>query len=381
MEDLSVLQDELARAMAELGLWPADSPWVRRAAETHPRHRFAPTRLWSWNGRDEYVAFDRGADPEAWARLLYAGPYESTVTQVIDGMPTSSLSCESIVADMLDALDLEPGHTTLELGTATGRNARLLAERAGPGRVVSVEYDPHLAEAAVTNLTATGGGVEVRVGDGAVGAPDRGPYDRIISTYAVETVPWAWVEQTRPGGRIVTPWGRLGHVALTVAPDGRSASGWIQGLAMFMPARGTQSRTWEQVHDEHPVTAQTRVDLDVAALHEDANGLFALRVIRPDIEVRTAATEGGLAAWAHDGRSSWARIATEGGPATAWQGGPRRLADELAAGRQEWQAAGAPALWDIGMTRTPDAQYLWAYDPETGPRWGHREVPAGERAA
>ncbi|WP_257232614.1 hypothetical protein [Streptomyces sp. Rer75] len=32
----------------------------------------------------------------------------------------------------------------------------------------------------------------------------------MIATYAVDHVPWAWVEQTRPGGRIVAPWGRLG---------------------------------------------------------------------------------------------------------------------------------------------------------------------------
>ncbi len=107
----------------------------------------------------------------AGGRLLYAGPYESTITQVTDGLPTSSLSCESVVADMLDSLMLQPDHTTLELGTATGRNARLLAAQAGPGRVVSVEYDPQPAETATANIEATGGGVEIRVGDGDLGAP------------------------------------------------------------------------------------------------------------------------------------------------------------------------------------------------------------------
>ncbi|MHB6904361.1 methyltransferase domain-containing protein [Streptomyces sp. DB-54] len=378
MGRLSDLQSGLGRAMEEQGLWPADSPWVRRVAETYPRHQFAPQRLWTWNGQ-EYVVVDRAVDPEGWGRLLYAGPYESTVTQVTSGLPTSSLSCESVVADMLDSLDLQAGHSTLELGAATGRNSRLLAAQTGPDHVVTVEFDPHLAAAAAANLEATGGGVEVCIGDGNSGTPDGRRYDRVISTYAVEMVPWAWVEQTHPGGRIVTPWGRLGHVALKVAADGQSARGWIQGLAMFMPSRGTAATlSWEQVRDGHPVAAEAPFGRDLALLHEDANVLFGLRVICPDLQVRTAATEDGRVAWVHDGRSSWARIEQNGqGPAVAQQGGQRCLADELTAGWREWERAGGPAVYDFGMTRTPEAQYLWAHHPETGPRWGDRELTGG----
>ncbi|MFJ5952215.1 methyltransferase domain-containing protein [Streptomyces noursei] len=381
MGRFSDLQTALDRAMEEQGLWPADSPWVHRVAETYPRHQFAPPRLWRWTGH-EYEAVDRTVDPEDWGRLLYAGPYESTVTQVTDGLPTSSLSCESVVADMLDSLLLQPGHTTLELGTATGRNARLLAAQAGPDRVVSVEYDPQLAATATANVEATGGGVEIRVGDGDLGAPAGGPYDRVISTYAVETVPWAWVEQTRPGGRIVTPWGRLGHVALKVSPDGHMARGWVQGLATFMASRSAQGLTWEEVRDAQPAILESQFSLGLGPLHENANALFGLRVIRPDIQVRTAATDDGRIAWVHDGRSSWALIEDDAqGQAVAQQGGPRRLAEELTSGWGEWQRAGAPEVYDFGMTRTPEAQYLWAHDPETGPRWGHREQTGDVLAA
>ncbi|MFD0449204.1 hypothetical protein ACFQ10_53670 [Streptomyces indonesiensis] len=47
-----------------------------------------------------------------------------------DGAPSSSLSCPSIVVDMLDSLMLDPGHRVLELGAGTGWNAALLTWRA-----------------------------------------------------------------------------------------------------------------------------------------------------------------------------------------------------------------------------------------------------------
>ncbi|AWN24832.1 protein-L-isoaspartate O-methyltransferase [Streptomyces sp. NEAU-S7GS2] len=370
MDRLSDLQARLEHAMEDRGLWPADSPWVRPAMESFPRHLFAPDRLWTWNGH-AYVPVDRATDPAAWAELVYGGPADSTITQVTDGLPTSSLSCEDVVADMLDSLMLEPGQPTLELGAATGRNARLLAERAGPGRVTTVEYDPQLAAAATANLAATGDGVNVITGDGALGAPGAGPVLRVISTYAVDEVPWAWVEQTLPGGRIVSPWGRLGHVALTVAPDGKSATGWVQGLATFMPARGTdQGLTWEQVRQAQLRPEEGPFARDLGVLHQDASVLFALRVIAPDIRIRTAAADGTVTVLLHDGRTSWAWVtSSDGGSTVAQQGGPRRLAAELESAWSEWERADAPGLYDFGMTRTAHEQYIWAHNAETGPRW------------
>nr|WP_237531317.1 methyltransferase domain-containing protein [Streptomyces sp. SID3212] len=208
-----------------------------------------------WRGT--YLPVDRCDDPDGWSAEVYGGPDDAAVTQVTDGLPSSSLSCEAVVADMLDSLLLEPGHRVLELGTGTGRNAALLGWRAGAELVTSVEVDPDLAVRARERLGAAGDRVRVVVGDGGKGWAGA-PYDRVMATYAVDRVPWAWVTQTRPGGRIVTPWGRLGHVALTVAEDGRSATGWVQGLAQFMSARGTTSpvRTFSQVRGTGPAEAE-----------------------------------------------------------------------------------------------------------------------------
>ncbi|WP_349294371.1 methyltransferase domain-containing protein [Streptomyces sp. HU2014] len=239
------------------------------------------------------------------------------------GVPSSSLSCPAIIADMLDSLILEPGHRVLELGAGQGLNAALLAWRTGPGLVTTVEVDPVLAAAAQDRLEALGTEVAVRTGDGELGWPDGAPYDRVVSTYAVESVPWAWIEQTRPGGRIVTPWGRLGHVALTVADDGRSASGWMQGLAAFMPSRTTTAdarRSWRQIRGERPADNQRALALPGRL--DDGNALFVLRVCLPDVEVFTrTGDDRTVTGFLHDGRSSWATLTPAGeGVALARQG-------------------------------------------------------------
>ncbi|MFE2523372.1 hypothetical protein ACFXEL_03980 [Streptomyces sp. NPDC059382] len=47
-------------------------------------------------------------------------------------------------------------------------------------------------------------------GDRNAGRQAAAPYDRVIATYAVDDVPWAWIEQTRPGGCLVVPWAGSG---------------------------------------------------------------------------------------------------------------------------------------------------------------------------
>ncbi|MBW1596490.1 methyltransferase domain-containing protein [Streptomyces sp. JJ38] len=360
----------LAEEMGNEGCWPTDSPWVRAAMDTAPRHRFAPERVWEWEAT-QWVPVDRSLSPERWAAAVYGGPYDSTVTQVEDGLPSSSLSCPSVVADMLDSLVVEPGHLVLELGTGSGWNAALLALRAGSDRVTSVEVDPRLAAEAAKRLTDAGLGVTVQAGDGALGWPDGAPYDRLIATYAVDRVPWAWVRQTRPGGRIVTPWGRLGHVALTVAEDGGSASGWVQGLATFMPSRGVdQGRAFHEVRRRAEEAGTEEPFARSAAPLSDPSLQFALRVQLPDVRVATRSAGKLGTAWLHDGHTSWALLTDHpDGRTTVAHGGPRRLDTEVTLGWDRWEREGSPSLYDFGMTRTEHDQWIWSDHNGIRRRW------------
>ncbi|MFI0937198.1 methyltransferase domain-containing protein [Streptomyces sp. NPDC021020] len=375
-----VLQHE---TMEQRRLWPARSPWLGAAVNALPREDFAPDRVWRWDGH-AYVPVDRATEPRGWAGEVYGDPFAAAVTQVRGGLATSSLSCTAVVVDMLDSLLLEPGQRVLELGTGTGWNAALLAWRAGSSRVVTIEVDAGLAEQARSRLRAAGTAVDVHVADGADGWPDGGPYDRVIATYAVDSVPWAWVAGTRPGGRIVAPWGRLGHVALTVADNGQYAQGWFQGLAQFMPARGTGTpdRTFAQVRGGAPAQDERVVTRELSPLRDSQHLLFALRVALPQVRITTGTDQDGVNAWLHDGLSSWAALSAAGtGRTIAYQAGPRRLADEVENAWDTWERAGSPTVYDFGMTVTARGQVVWANDPVTGPRWPATTAPPHRQPA
>jgi protein-L-isoaspartate(D-aspartate) O-methyltransferase len=124
-----------------------------------------------------------------------------------EGLPVSASTQPAMMAIMLRQLGLAPGHRVLEVGTGTGYNAALIACLVGRQEsVVSIDVIPELIEQARSNLTAVGyGGVKVVCGDGAAGAPEYAPYDRIIVTTGAWDLPPEWWAQLRPGGRIVLP--------------------------------------------------------------------------------------------------------------------------------------------------------------------------------
>lgn len=158
-----------------------------------------------------------------------------------DGRPISSSSQPSMMALMLDQLDLAPGHRVLEIGAGTGYNAALLAELVSPGgEVVSVDLDADLVARARENLKRAGyREVTVVCADGAHGWAERAPYHRIIATVGVWDLPPAWRTQLAPGGRIVVPLD-LGGPQRSVAFDA-VADHWVGRSAVpcgFMRLRG-----------------------------------------------------------------------------------------------------------------------------------------------
>ena len=119
----------------------------------------------------------------------------------------STISQPTMIATMLEQLDVRDGDRVLEVGTASGYNAALLAHLTGPaGSVTSVELEPDLAAAARRALADAGvKNVRVVCADGRNGWAADSPYDRIVITAAADRVEPAWTEQLNEGGRLVVP--------------------------------------------------------------------------------------------------------------------------------------------------------------------------------
>ena len=117
-----------------------------------------------------------------------------------------TISQPFVVAYMTEKLGVRPEHRVLEVGTGSGYQTAVLARLAR--EVVSIERYRTLAETARTRLQTLGyDNVEVVVGDGFAGVPERAPFDRIIVTAAAEQVPAALIEQLTEGGIMLLPLG------------------------------------------------------------------------------------------------------------------------------------------------------------------------------
>jgi protein-L-isoaspartate(D-aspartate) O-methyltransferase len=127
-----------------------------------------------------------------------------------------------IVACMAALLELSGEERVLEVGTGSGYAAAVLSRLCR--EVVTIERHASLAEAAHRTLHELGyGNVEVRVGDGTLGAPDRAPFDAIsvTATAAVEPPP-ALCRQLAPGGTLVCPVNSGGRELLMRFRDGEA---------------------------------------------------------------------------------------------------------------------------------------------------------------
>ena len=183
-----------AETRAETGL-AAMSPAVRAALGKVERHRLVPPELASEAYRNHPLPIGEG----------------------------QTISQPYIVALSTDLIDPKPGQVVLEVGTGSGYQAAVLAEIVQ--QVYSIEIVPSLARGAQARLAELGyHNIEVRIGDGYAGWPEKAPFDGIIVTAAAPRVPPALVEQLKPGGKMVIPvggqWGVQELEVITRRADG-----------------------------------------------------------------------------------------------------------------------------------------------------------------
>jgi protein-L-isoaspartate(D-aspartate) O-methyltransferase len=151
-----------------------------------------------------------------------------------------TISQPFIVATICALLGLDGHERVLDVGTGSGYQAAVLAELAA--EVVTVERVPELAESARAALAEAGcERVDVRIGDGSLGIPERAPFAAIAVAAAAPSVPPALYSQLAEGGRLVVPRGsRSGQELVLVV---RTADGPRERASLacrFVPLLGEE---------------------------------------------------------------------------------------------------------------------------------------------
>lgn len=119
-----------------------------------------------------------------------------------------------IVAAICQALRLTGSERVLEVGTGSGYSAAVLARLAA--EVIGVERHESLAASARYALDSLGmAAVELTVGDGSLGVPERAPFDAIAVHATAPAPPRKLLAQLADGGRLVVPIAAEGADLLT----------------------------------------------------------------------------------------------------------------------------------------------------------------------
>lgn len=374
MTDTAPQRRALADRLQSAGV--LTTPAWRAAVEAVPRELFLnPGVFLPAEGGLWRPVTALGTDPAEWAEIAYSD--QSLATQLdghltadqtgepVRGTPTSSSTTPVTVLGMIEHLDVDDGHTVLEIGTGTGYSTALMCHRLGEDNVTTIEVDPQVAARADAALEEAGFSTWTVTGDGLLGHPRRAPYDRVIATCAVRRIPYTWVRQTRPGGIILATVGSWAYgtgLAKVTVNEAGSAEGRIIGRSSFMHARAQAAVPL--AGDLSARTAYTDTEREAKVpptLLDEWMPAFLAQLAAPGAQlVKAASADGALSLYLFDAyRESFAAF-TEG--TSGWrvrQGGPMSLWDDIEGALTAWQDAGQPDISAVRLHITERTYTYW----------------------
>ncbi|MFE1050455.1 methyltransferase, FxLD system [Streptomyces olivaceus] len=220
---------------------------VETAMRTVPRHAFLPDAPLQEAYANKSVTIKENPDEDA--------------------LPLSCASQPDVVHFMLVQLAVREGDDVFEIGAGTGYNAALLKHLTGPsGHVTTCDIAPDVTAYARRMLDANGyGDVRVVTRDGALGAEEFGPYDRMIAAVGMWDLPGAWWDQLAVGGRLVVPlrWRGLSRSVAFRREKGRMRSDSVK-MCGFLPVIGQDGEHDGYIDDDRLVRLYWDEDQPIA---------------------------------------------------------------------------------------------------------------------
>ncbi|MDQ2707566.1 MAG: methyltransferase domain-containing protein [Actinomycetota bacterium] len=343
-----------------------DPAWAAALAAT-PRHLLVPV-AYQQQADGSWAEFDTGGQD---LELAYSPT--TLVTEINDdGAAISSSTKPDLMVRMLETLDVQDGHRVLEIGTGTGYNAALLTHRLDADHVFSLDVGPELVATARQRLASIGCRPHLAAHDGIGGWPEHAPYDRIIATCSVPSIPWDWAQQLTIGGKLLADLKLgtgAGNLVLLHRYDDRLEGRFTKRWAAFMGMRHHGDVT--AIHTPKAEPSTQRVTTTPAQPWNTDREVWLLSCLRLPRDLSygytldpTTRTPKATTLSAPDG--SWCEVELTTDDSVFRQvreGGPTPLWGQVERAYDLWRQWNQPSWERLGLTVTQDAQVVWLDEP------------------